>query len=328
MKRLIISISAGIVIALVLVQLYCYFLHPEINFYRNAVAISTSWEEQIRHNGHSCFILGGGSEVRSSLSPKMMHHEAGIHAVNVATSAPAGLQTNAAIALHHVRPGDTLMLSIVSAQDSAVAASETGIKLSTRLCGTSVFTRGGITPSVKNVMSLFNSDAGSAFMLVTRKLTRGYGYAYEKLSTVHPDGWMEVHRNRPSKLSPLTVKPTLPILGTECIRTLKHAQSVCKKTGAEFVVMLPPEYADGAICIQRLLEAYHITKLGIPVLRDNRLGRITDPGKLADTHLHLNAEGTAENSRIIAHLLVSKNYWTESELKEKLTALGLKEDLL
>ena len=46
MKRLIISISAGIVTALVLVQLYCYFLHPEINFYRNAVAISTSWEEQ------------------------------------------------------------------------------------------------------------------------------------------------------------------------------------------------------------------------------------------------------------------------------------------
>ena len=53
MKRLIISILVGIVSALILAQAYCYYLHPEINFYRKAIAISSKYEEKLRNEGHN-----------------------------------------------------------------------------------------------------------------------------------------------------------------------------------------------------------------------------------------------------------------------------------
>ncbi|MBE6415361.1 MAG: hypothetical protein E7032_02385 [Akkermansiaceae bacterium] len=326
MKRLIICISAGIIIALVLSQLYSLYLHPEICFFRDADATSTRWEQQLRQQGHTCYILGGGSEIRSSLSPRIMQQEGGIHAVNTATAAPFGLAANAAIALNHLQKGDTLVLSVISVSDENAKAKEGGIKLVVQLFGKSAFTRGGIPFNPDSLLAMISSDAGNMFVTAIRKLTRGYSYIYSVQSTVHPDGWMEIHQRGMEKAAIPAAKPTDLRVSPTCTGILMHAKNQCREIGADFVVMLPVGYTNLHETPLRLLHALQITRLGIPVLRDERLGRMTDTTKLADTTYHLNAEGTVENSRIIAHLLAAKSYWTEAELLERLRALGIPEN--
>lgn len=325
MKRLIISISVGIITALILCQLYSLFIHPEICFFRNADTTSTRWEQQLRQHGHSCYILGGGSEIRSSLSPHIMQQEGRIHAVNTATAAPFGLGVNAAIALNHLQKGDTLVLSVISVSDENTKAKEGGIKLAVQLFGKSAFTRGGIPLNPDSLLAMVSSDAGNMLVTAARRLTRGFAYIYSVQSTVHPDGWMEIHQRGMEKAAMPAIKPTDLRVGATCTDILLHAKSECKEIGADFVVMLPVGYNNAYETPLRLLHALQITRLGIPVLRDERLGRVTDTSKLADTTYHLNAEGTAENSRIIAHLLAEKSYWTEAELLERLRALGVPE---
>ncbi len=326
MKKLIICILGGIVSALLLIQVYSFFIHPEICFFRKADAISTRWEQQLRHTGQPCYILGGGSEIRSSLSPQMMRQHSGINAVNTATAAPFGLEANTAIALNHVQPGDTLVLSVISVNDENTQAKEGGIKLAAQLFNTSAFSRGGIPMNLNSLLALLSSDAGNMLVSTVRKFTRGYTYIYAAKSTVHPDGWMEIHRTGMQNAESDTQKPADIRIGTICTRILKHAQSECRKTGADFVVMLPVGFINNHETPRRLLHALQITRLGIPVLRDERLGRITDTSKLADTLYHLNNEGTAENSRTIARLLANKCYWTEGELLERLHKLGIPAD--
>ena len=161
MKRLIISILVGIVSALILAQAYCYYLHPEINFYRKAIAISSKYEEKLRNNGHSCYIIGGGSEIRSSISPEIMLKDYGVPAVNVATAAPFGIVTNLSIALNHIQPGDSLVFSLIATDSSAFPATASGTKLAFYLYGEKAFTLGGLPANLTSLKHLISSDAAS-----------------------------------------------------------------------------------------------------------------------------------------------------------------------
>lgn len=77
---------------------------------------------------------------------------------------------------------------------------------------------------------------------------------------------------------------------------------------------------------RRLMHALQLTRMGIPVLKDERLGLTVNNKILADTYYHMNAEGADWNSRIIARLLKEKSYWTEQELLAKMKELGFTED--
>lgn len=326
MKRLLFSISVGIIAALVFIAVYNYIFHPEIAYFRNADNISTKWENNLRSNGEPCYILGGGSEIRSSLSPAIMLKEYNLHAVNAASAAGFGLVVNTAIALNHIQKGDTLVLSIISASDRNTMATENGVKLAVQLSGLSAYTRSGITPAYDTISSLFASDIHSVIVTIARKLTRGYSFAYEKEATIHADGWMEIHRRgmENAAIPHLIAQDKLP--GPACIELLTRTQKTCREIGAQFIVMLPAGFNNEYETARRLLQALHITRMGIPVLRDERLGRMQERAKLADTYYHMNAEGTRENSCIIAKLLKEKSYWSEEELVKRLRALGLADD--
>lgn len=326
MKRLLSSISVGITTALVFIAVYNYLLHPEIAYFRNADNISTKWENNLRANGKPCYILGGGSEIRSSLSPAIMLEKYNIRAINAASAAGSGLIVNNAIALNHVQKGDTLVLSIISANENNIIARENGIKLTVQLFGTSAYTRGGIPITHDTISCILSSDAFSIFMSSARRLTRGYGYVYEKEATLHADGWMEIHRRGMENVDVphFIAQDKLP--GDACIELLTRTQKTCREIGAQFIVMLPAGFNNEYETARRLLQALHITRMGIPVLRDERLGRMQERAKLADTYYHMNAEGTRENSCIIAKLLKEKSYWSEEELVKRLRALGLADD--
>lgn len=324
MKRLIISILVGIVSALILAQAYCYYLHPEINFYRNAINISSDYEKKLRNKGLNCCIIGGGSEIRSGISPEIMLRGYDVPAVNVATAAPFGIATNLSIALNHLQPGDSLVFSLIATDSSAFPATASGTKLAFYLYGEKAFTLGGLPANLTSLSHLISSDAASMMISSVRYLSRGYAYVYSAQATMHPDGWMEIHRGGMQGKKTGKILNPYHGLSQKCIATLLQTKQKCQQLGADFIIMLPPSYIFPDYSIHYLLNALHITRLGIPVLKDERLGIIKAPNLLSDMAAHLNAQGTIGNSRIIARALKEKRYWNESELVNLLLLHGIK----
>ena len=324
MKRLIFCILVGIVTALILAQAYCYYLHPEIVFYRKAIAVSSEYEKHLRNDGRNCCIMGGGSEIHSSISPEIMLKDCGVPAVNVATAAPFGIATNLAIALNHVQPGDSLIFSLISTDSRAFPATSSGTKFAFYLHGAKAFTLGGLPTNLTSLKHLISSDAASMMMSSVRYLSRGYAYVYSAQATLHPDGWMEIHRGGMQGIKTSQALNPYHVPSQKCIATLLQAKQTCQQLGANFIILLPPSYISPDNSIHYLLDALHITRLGIPVLKDERLGIIKDSNLLSDTPSHLNAQGTIENSRIIARALKEKQYWNESELVNRLLLHGIR----
>lgn len=326
MKKLILCISAGLITALILVQAYCWFIHPEIQFYKKADAISTLHEQKLRAAGHSCYILAGGSETKTSFSPRIMNEEAGIQVVNTALAAGFGLEVNAEIAVNHLHPGDTLVLGLLSEQDRNSHASEGGLKLAVQLYGPRIFLHDIISLTPQNILHLFTSDASNVMISTIRRLTRGYAYIYNEQATLHPDGWMDVHNNSMQKSQSDLDITEEQLIQKDCLSLLKRIQSTCQSIHADFVIMFPAAYTNESEPNRRLMHALQLTRLGIPVLRDERLGYDKDNSLFADTQLHMSAKGTDRNSRIIARLLRDKSYWTEQELLERMNARGFTVD--
>lgn len=324
MKRLFISILVGIVAACILAQAYCFYLHPEINFYKKAIILSTEYEQQLRAKGHSCCIIGGGSEIHSSVQPSLMLNEYGIPAVNVATAAPFGIATNLAIALNHVQPGDSLIFSLIATDTRAYLPTASGTKLAVYLYGVNAFTTGGLPADLEALKNLLSSDAASMMISTVRYLTRGYAFVYSAQATLHSDGWMEIHRG--GMQGKKTRKTVEPYHGPsqKCIASLLQAQQKCRQRGVNFAIMLPPSYVRPDYSVHYLLNALHISRLGIPVLKDERLGIIKDCNLLSDTISHLNNQGTIENSRIIARAIKENQYWNEDELVNRLLLHGIR----
>ena len=326
MKRLLLCISAGIIAALILIQLYNYFVHPEICFYKQADAITTLHEQKLRSEGHSCYIIAGGSEVKTSLIPSIMQAESGLAVVNTATAAGNGLAANASIGLNHLRPGDTMVLSLISGGETNIHATAGGLKLASGLFGLRAFQHNIIPLKPEVLFTLLSSDAASMLSGAVRKITRGYSFVYNRESTLHPDGWMQVHR---STMQNVGLRKTIArdiIIGPECRELLLRTQQTCRQTKAAFVVMIPVGLSNYYEIKRRLMHALQLTRMGIPVLKDERLGLTVNNKILADTYYHMNAEGAEWNSRIVARLLKEKSYWTEQELLAKMKELGFTED--
>lgn len=326
MKRLLLCISVGIISALVLIQIYTWCIQPEILYYKNAHRISSQHEKKLRESGRPCYIVTGGSETKSSIIPTIMMEEAGIPVVNVATAAGFGLSVNSAIAINHLQPGDTLVLGLLNVLDNNLHPTENGIKLSVQLFGTSAFRYNLIPLNIQNILSFFSSDAGGALASLTRMLTRGYSYVYLKEASIHPDGWMEIHRSTMKNASvPKTIEKDIQI-SSAYTQFFQKVQTACKQIQADFIVMLPATLTNEYETKRRLIQALQLTRMGIPVLRDERLGLEPNNSLYADMRLHMNAKGAEQNSRIIARLIKNKSYWTEEELLERMKARGFTED--
>ena len=326
MKRLLLCISAGIISALTLIQLYRHFAQGELLFYKKADAITSLYEQALRQSGQSCYVLAGGSDVKANLIPSIMQQEAGITVINTATAAGYGLASNISVGLQHLQAGDTMILSLLSADEHNISATSGGKKFLAVTFGLGAFDN-AITPLLPStILTLLSSDAGSMLIAPIRRLTRGYSFVYEKESTLHPDGWMEIHRGgmQNAKLRKTIARDI--IIGPECRSLILRVQQACRQTKADFVVMIPVGFSNYYEIKRRLMHALQLTRLGIPVLKDERLGLSTNNKLFADMSLHMNAEGAEWNSRIVARLIKNKSYWTEQEILAKMKELGFTED--
>ena len=326
MKKLLLCISAGIISALALIQLYRWFVQPELLFYKKATAITSIYEQTLRESGQSCYVLAGGSEAKSSLIPSVMQKEAGIAVINTATAAGNGLEVNVSVGLQHLQTGDTMILSLNSVDERGIPATAAGKKFLATTYGLDAFSN-SITPfQPSTILTLLSSDAGSMMITPIRKFTRGYAFVYEKESTLHPDGWMQVHRGGMQNAKLYKKIPHDFIISPVCRDLLHNTHEACRKQQADFVVMLSVEFSNHYETKRRLMHALQITRMGIPVLKDERLGLSTNNKLFADMSLHMNAEGAEWNSRIVARLIKNKSYWTEQEILNIMKDMGFSED--
>lgn len=328
MKRLLLCVSAGIVSALTLVQLFRHFICPELLFYKKAATIVSLYEQELRKSKQSCYILAGGSETKTTLIPSIMREEADINVINSATAAGNGVAANITIGLQHLRADDTLLLNLISVDGTNLPATASGEKFIASTFGLKAFDD-VITPfQPSTVLTLLASDAASMLITPIRKLTRGYAFIYEKESTLHPDGWMEVLRGGMQHATlPKSFAQDL-IISPACRTLLLNTQDACKKRHARLIVMFPIRFSNHYESKRRLMHALQITRMGIPVLKDERLGYSTNNRLFADMHLHMNAKGAEWNSRIIARLLKDESYWTEQEIINKMHEMGFTEDAI
>lgn len=331
MKRLLAIIGCAILLALVCIQLYSRFLNPDMKFFLHVAETSDRWAEQIHADERHVYVLAGGSEARSGVDPQIMLDEFELPLINAAEGAGHGLRANANVAFQYLKPGDTLILSILSTHDVNVSPSAAGMKLNVYRMGTRVLKTGMIGPSLENAGKFLASDMRNMFIMLTRYFGRqGRLFKYDEQTLIHSSGWMEIQYREMDKYKPTPLEEHTSIQpladDSEFMDTLRQLGKYCQERNIRLLTNIPvgcnhesyrPQYAMQALCI---------TRLGIPVLKDERLGCLPVPTNFADTPAHLNTEAVAENTRIIARLLQKNSFWTEQELVDCLHSAGYQPD--
>lgn len=331
MKRLLIIIGCAALLALACIQLYSRFIDRDMQFFLKVAEASDGWAEQLHATERPVYVLAGGSEARSGVDPQIMLDEFGIPLINAAEGAGHGLQANANVAFKYLKPGDTLILSILSTDDVNVPPSASGMKLNVYRMGARLFDSGLIEPSMRNAGNFLSSDMRSLFTLLTRYFGKaGRLYKYDEQTIVHPSGWMSVEYREMDNCIPgaLPASAELPVLDESSlfIETLRKLQAHCREKNISLIISIPVGCNDTSMKPQYAMKALSITRHGIPVLKDERLGCLPVPTDFADTSAHLNAKAAAENSRVLGRLIKEKQYWTEQELLDTLQGMGYQAD--
>ena len=331
MKRLLLIIGCAALLALACIQLYSRFIDRDMQFFLKVAEASDGWAEQLHAAERPVYVLAGGSEARSGVDPQIMLDEFGIPLINAAEGAGHGLQANIVLAFKYLQHGDILVLSIVNTADENIPPSAGGVKMAVWRMGTAAFDSGIIEPDIVNAGKFLSSDMRNMFTLLTRYFTRsGRLYKYDEHTIVHSSGWMEVRYQEMDKFAPTKLPPgtKLPILNetSQIMKTLRKLQDHCQENNISLIVSIPVGCNDAGMRAAYAFQALGITRLGIPVLRDERLGCLPVPTDFADTPAHLNAKAAAENTRILGRLIKEKQYWTEQELLDTLQGMGYRAD--
>lgn len=331
MKRLLAIIGCAILLALVCIQLYSRFLNPDMKFFLRVAEASDGWAEQIHADERPVYVLAGGSEARSGVDPQIMLDEFELPLINAAEGAGHGLRANANVAFQYLKPGDTLILSILSTNDVNVPPAAAGMKLNVYRMGIRVLKTGMIGPSMENAGKFLASDMRNMFIMLTRYFGReGRMFKYDEQTHIHSSGWMEIQYREMDKYKPTPLEEHTSIQpladDSEFIRVLRLLGKYCREQNIRLLTNIPvgcnhesnrPQYAMQALCI---------TRLGIPVLKDERLGCLPVPSDFADTPAHLNPKAARENTRTLGNLLQNNTTWTEKELVDILSSMGWNAD--
>lgn len=329
MKRLAAYVTTGIFLALAAIQLYSRFGVACNNFFFRATYLSDAWEQQLRkqQDGKPIYILAGGSEARSGIDPAILHDEYGIPLVNAGQNAGYGLAANTAAATRHLKPGDTLLLSLLSTADINIPPSSEGIKMAVYLTGYQAFSYGIIRLSALNFKKFLVSDIIHNAVAINRYFMRsGRLFKYEQQTVLHKSGWMEIQYDTMRHYTPApfqepdrltSIRP-----GGECETFLRNLSRSCAANHNRLIIMLPVTCACGQARAVDAMLAHQCTRMGIPVLKDERLGCDENAEIFSDLPCHMNKAGAEANSRKLGAMLKENVCWTEEELATILANMG------
>lgn len=330
MKKLFFCIIVGMLLAYACIFFYNYNINPDQCVWIEMQETSERWERELRSRGNPCYIITGGSEVSFNIDPEVILEQTGLSVINAGTGAGSGLAANAEIALRYARPGDTLVLSILSYR-SAVPTSS-GLKLALRFRGADMFSDGLLPFNVDTVSALLRGEAGGYIFHAARAVCLpGAAYRYQSENAVlHRSGWKELTFDklncyvsmRPKKRVPLRIEqPT-----DDFLRMLRQLQKICAERQVKLCAIQPVHLRHESHRVTCIPVVLQLIRLGLPVLKDERLGVLNEPGLFADTELHFNGEGARRHSLIIAEALRRGDFWTEEELVTRLAEFGWNPD--
>lgn len=324
MKKLLLCITAALLLGWAWNALFNYALSPDFRFWNRCADATDTWNAQLRAEGDApCYIFGGGSETRTTIDPAYARERYGMRVVNAAAQGLYGGSCNAEHALTYLRAGDTLVFPL-TAYGLDSAPNPSGLRFLFRRQGWEMFADKWIPCSKDTARPLIAGDALALSSCFTKLLTTGsFRYRYETDARVHGSGWMEVlttdeqerpaeHANAepPSGMSPAAL--------AACLRL----QELCRAKGCRLIFRLHLAHADATCRAREAAAALSAVRTGLCVLRDPRLGCSDNPRDFADTNNHLSPDGVRRQMDDLCPALKRERYWTEAELLRELHPLG------
>ncbi len=330
-----VAIAAGIASVLYIDS----HLHPGFRFFTRAAELSDAWEAKLRAHNRSCYVFAGGSEVRAGIDPMTMLLKRDIAVVNAGEHAGYGLYSNASLALQYLRQGDTMILSLIGVEKNQLQPQLNGLKMLRLRFTPEILECGLINSGSQDLRKIVlgDYDQYSYFLHQAyknwekQKKWQVPPHYYDTNSKLHISGWMEI----PSKyISASKSKPAAFSLKSideisnrkEVIHLLEKLTEWTQQKGVRLIVNFPVCYSVPERQVQNAFYMLQLTQRGIAVLRDKRLGVVTDPAYFSDTNWHLSRAGAIDNSEIIAAALKNNKIWTEEELIEELRQRGWNPD--
>ena len=328
MRRLLIIIISALVCGMAVSLYYKYKVEPGLVYFWRCADAAEGWGNALRQNPKSCYVFGGGSEIRAGVDPEVMLKEQGIRCISMAVAAGNGNGANARIALEYLRSGDTMVFSLLPGYAGTWTSG--GIVSAFHFCGFGIFDEGFAPLTADNLLQLVRPDMASICTYAGKKLFRPeLNFKYEKNTVIHPSGWMEVlwdEMQQVKELHPLQYERLNSRVSGDSLRFLALLKEECRRRGAELVLMFPVALSHESMRCIVARDLLDIVRAGYHVLKDERLGAWPYPEKFADTSLHLSPAAARENSLLLGQMLKEQQYWTEEELVEYLCRNGWNAD--
>lgn len=322
MKKLLLCITAALLLGLVWNALFNYALSPDFRFWNRCADATDAWNAQLRAESDApCYVFGGGSETRTTIDPAYARERYGMRVVNAAGQGLYGGICNAEHALSYLRAGDTLVFPL-TAYDLSEPPNPSGLRFLFRRHGRAMFADELIPCGKDTVRPLLAGDALALSSCFTKLLTTGsFRYRYETDARVHESGRMEVltdtERERPAERASGRPAGMSAAALAACLRL----QELCHAKGCQLVFRLHLAHAEPACRAQGAAAALSAVRAGLTVLRDPRLGCEDSPRDFADTANHLSPAGVRRQMDSLCPALRQKHYWTETELLRVLNAV-------
>lgn len=291
-------------------------INMEVEFFYKLTKVTAEWESQLRKGKFPCYIFAGGSEVRTTIDPAAMFRLHSINAVNAGNHAGFGPVCNAATAMVYIRPGDTFVMSGLESErvDDVPAL---GAKFAWRCLGWGMFKDGILPVNIRTIVKALVGDSVMICFYAYKKrrnqILNKHWYEHRDVATIHTNGLLEINLDKSKQLVRDNIKGRQNVLD-EFVSLCKRIQWCCSQREADFVVMIPLRYEMESARLRNAALALELTRAGIHVLKDHRLGVGVDSSYFSDTTLHLSRKGIDESAQVIGSALKNKNYWREEEL--------------
>lgn len=328
MKKLLLILGVSLVLGVICANLFNRYVHPDIRFFLSAAALSDRWAEQIRQQaqGSPVYIIAGGSEGRTGVDPAILASEYGIPSINAAMAAGFAMRPNLQMALHYARPGDVLIAKV--GLGTGDGTSLEGIRVAVYRMGWRAFDSHLLKPSFSALNAMLTSNSKTVTTYLVKLLLRdGEVYRYDRQTTLHASGWMEIDYTDvrsatclPKEVSELLQSPTVTGEDKAFARDLDME---LRRRGVELWVWYPPEMQHPSYRVHRALEALTLVRMGYRVLRDDTFNVYPDGSLFSDFRFHSSARGAAMNTRKLGELILKPEFWTEKSLLEWLAEHGV-----